>query len=468
MHDSQLEDRLRQALRAEADVLPFAVTIDDLDARLADRRRGRLTGRLSLLSAAAAAVVVVGVGALLLLDRGNVPPVGVSPSPSPSATASPSVQLAIFDELIAMADGDPIVLRGERIGDAAYGDDDLQTDVVGHVTTASDYLDVAWHCVGDGPITISWRDPSSGVILAATEHPTCSESAQVYTASVQAADAELAVTTSPRTSWRLVAYRPEAAPEPSPSRPIVSRIEDGTLLDERLVRTDSEAIPLALPDGTDNVLIAAACLGTGSYEVFDGLVTRIGTCTLQGTTTTIWDSIPTASLEMTFEIRNVGDATTAVAIYARDLATAPGIRFLTPDASVSAGGQATTGVIGCGLFFDLANGDNAVDDCGPGYPLIPPDRALVVDLGAELTLTIPGWTLSGLTGERIATDTLIETLGEGGTFVPLVDLDGGSSSVTFAAPPEAGDWTLRLGISATNAEGDRYGVPYYVRVIVED
>jgi hypothetical protein len=92
MHDVQLEDRLRRALRAEADSLPFTLTGDQLQIRLAARRRAAWNQRLTILAAAALAAVAVGVGAFLLTRQPEDAIVVVSPSPSgvPSPSVPPS------------------------------------------------------------------------------------------------------------------------------------------------------------------------------------------------------------------------------------------------------------------------------------------------------------------------------------------------------------------------------------------
>lgn len=86
MHDVQLEEQLRRALLAEADSLPFTLTSDTLEIRLAARRRTTFNHRLTLVMAAGLAVIAVGVGAYLL-NRETNETVPVSPSPTASAPA---------------------------------------------------------------------------------------------------------------------------------------------------------------------------------------------------------------------------------------------------------------------------------------------------------------------------------------------------------------------------------------------
>jgi hypothetical protein len=93
MHDSNLEDRLRSVLRAEGDGLSLTITTDELERRLALRRRARNGQRLSLMAAGLAAVAV---GSIFAMSNGwlrNTPVIGTdaSPSPAPATSPAPSV-----------------------------------------------------------------------------------------------------------------------------------------------------------------------------------------------------------------------------------------------------------------------------------------------------------------------------------------------------------------------------------------
>ncbi|MGK2851909.1 MAG: hypothetical protein ACSLFN_13475 [Candidatus Limnocylindrales bacterium] len=87
MHDSRLEDQLRNALRAEGDGQPLTITPAELERRLLLRRRARNSQRFSLV---AAAVAVVAIGSIVAIGNGwlGMPAVGVDPSPSPTASGS--------------------------------------------------------------------------------------------------------------------------------------------------------------------------------------------------------------------------------------------------------------------------------------------------------------------------------------------------------------------------------------------
>lgn len=92
MHDGQVEDRLRTALRAEGDTLPMTITADELERRLALRRRQR-TGRRAGLLAAAVAVVALGSALAAMTGWLGDDRVGASPEPSPivGPTVAPSM-----------------------------------------------------------------------------------------------------------------------------------------------------------------------------------------------------------------------------------------------------------------------------------------------------------------------------------------------------------------------------------------
>lgn len=85
MHDVRLEDQLRSILRAEADGVPLAIGPDELERRLALRRRARQGRRLCLV---AAAIAVVAIGSMVAITNGwlRLPTVAVEPTPSPVPT----------------------------------------------------------------------------------------------------------------------------------------------------------------------------------------------------------------------------------------------------------------------------------------------------------------------------------------------------------------------------------------------
>jgi len=106
MHDTRLEDQLRSALRADADGLPFTITADELERRLALRRRDRAGRRVGLLAAGVAAIAV---GSMVALSSGLLAPpnVAVAPSPQPTVSATPTPPTGTFPGGLAPIQGHP-------------------------------------------------------------------------------------------------------------------------------------------------------------------------------------------------------------------------------------------------------------------------------------------------------------------------------------------------------------------------
>ena len=86
MSDTRLEEKIRGALRADADGWPMTISEAELERRLTLRRRERSDHRRALVAAAA---LVVAVGSFLAIGGGwvRLPAVGVDATPSPAATA---------------------------------------------------------------------------------------------------------------------------------------------------------------------------------------------------------------------------------------------------------------------------------------------------------------------------------------------------------------------------------------------
>ena len=141
MHDQTLEGRLRAALQAEGDRVPFAITPAELERRLAERRRG-LGPMASLGLAAALGIGLLGLAGLAggWFERESA----VVPGPSSSATASdrttsplPSAGPTPSDEVVVLlpslddllAEHDPAtVVRAQAMGPAAGPAADARPD----------------------------------------------------------------------------------------------------------------------------------------------------------------------------------------------------------------------------------------------------------------------------------------------------------------------------------------------------
>jgi hypothetical protein len=124
VHDSQIEDRLRSVLRKEGDELTLNITAQELERRLALRRRERAGRRVSLL---AAGVAVLAIGGLVVAQNGWFgagPAVGGNPGPTAVAASAPP------DSAAPGASGSPTP------GPSALEDSDLGCSAVDPSATA--------------------------------------------------------------------------------------------------------------------------------------------------------------------------------------------------------------------------------------------------------------------------------------------------------------------------------------------
>lgn len=128
MHDGEVEDRVRKALRGEGDELPLTITPDELERRLALRRRERRGRRVSLVAAALAVVAVSSLtaatnGWLRLPNVGTGPEASATPESTKAATPKPTEAGLGCTTIEPNAnDQPPTIVLGASPGDSiAYG-----------------------------------------------------------------------------------------------------------------------------------------------------------------------------------------------------------------------------------------------------------------------------------------------------------------------------------------------------------
>jgi len=151
MHDTRLEERLHQVLRAEGDSLPLTLTAGQLEQRLRLRRSERANRRLILATAAALVVAVGAGGGFLLSNRGPTPPVAASPSPSAvpaSPVASPSYYLVPVDAIAPY-------LGWQTLGRLSGPDDDSKGSLIAQRPSEVTVLLISAACSGSGSLAIT-------------------------------------------------------------------------------------------------------------------------------------------------------------------------------------------------------------------------------------------------------------------------------------------------------------------------
>jgi hypothetical protein len=474
MHDVQLEDRLRSALRAEADDVPFTVTLDQLEWRLRARRGERFTRRSLSGLAAALVVAAVGVGAILLSSRVPTPPVGSSPSPSLGASASPHPSLASFGELHRSVGLESrILLRAERDADRPPVPATVATYRAGTVSGDGYYLAV-FHCVGSGPFKVSWLD-ASGRELTSGERDRCPASPEGLTGAGLPAEVTVSVTTSPGTSWRLIVVDPvpvDGSPSHEPSTPAPVTLlpppepaspypgwEPLHTLDSVGSNEPIHAFSMERRDDVRHLLVSVTCEGDGRLSITgSGLLESTVECP-------VGPDEPARNLvyiadEATIVVTVTASGTVGYSVLVEgnqaplDL---PAVRLGGPDGSAEMRA-------GCGISISLSWGYQASDSCGTTLPADPIEELALPPTGAA-TVRLDGWTITeaGAACGRIADGdpALFEAL-DGCSVQAAV----GDGDVVLSGLP-TGRWLVELTLGSENDVGDTFRGPFYAWIAVE-
>lgn len=461
--DPRLEARLREALHADGDALPLLIREQDV-LRARRRRRGRrLAVPASLLGAAAMVAILVAVGALRV---GEPTDVGATPSPSPSPSERP---LASYEELLGLiGPGATAALQGEGKTPGGAGGA-VETDLGTVLVTPT--LKLAVSCLG-GELTVALRangeDFGTHRIHCSLQRPFPSTVDPF--AATPAVEARVVVIAPKGMRWRIAVADPfESDPSPDPSTsqlPVFVRPSPGsgetplTWLEVGLGSPEMET-GLAVPDGTDEILVTGRCAGEGELRLEIDGVRGDYPCAAIGGEVFIPDNT-----WLDIRASATGSAYFAISIVARDLERVEGVAWIPPaltleGSPVSGTAASRTAYAGCGLSWQPASGGGFVDDCGPSWQ--PIGAALRVAPGTTVSLSLAnGWAIEDVAGSIAAQDQVLAR-GRNPESQPFV-LRKTADGFDFQAP-EPGDWSLRLTVSG-GKDGDRFRVPYYARVIV--
>ncbi len=411
MHDTELENRLRTALREEGDRLPFHVDVERLEAEVAVRRRARRAGRFGLLAAGIGIVAfgVATIGLNLLLPSNEVagtprPTPTVRPTTNPSSPPNVRGLVALEPQegatilsLIPPAESGTgvtrIVQRPESMTEATsisvdcLGDDPgpegTETDVV-TVSSGQDRYDAI--CLPDNEFTVT---------LPLTDRPTTTS------ISVPAGVAYTILAEAVPVPTELVELGPgmlnadEVEVEDSSDRtapdwsltPAIETRHIGTLGEAFSQHTAIVCLgpgvmtvglrePGAAPNAVPHASTAMACLGEPHLQQVS-----IG---LEG------------ELEVFVEV----DTRTAWHVQSSGVGTLP--EFTPPTLVMTSrlgdteiGGNPTPGYVGCGYTWDLDGTGSTGDQCGPPeWPDMTDHSFVIARPNGELRLRLdPGWTL---------------------------------------------------------------------------
>jgi hypothetical protein len=258
-----------------------------------------------------------------------------------------------------------------------------------------------------------------------------------------------------------------AAPDDEPE-PTAAPVEPGYTLIGDAAGTSAEGpttVSGDLPAATDTLEVRITCTGTGGLR----LVVDERPENLACEAPVVRSFAPRTALVTEVRIEPSGTLEYEVRVLALDVESLPGVGFIPPAATF--GGPDGAGVDayrGCGLRYTPATGTATIqDDCPPSWEPMPDDRVLVVGPDAEMTLELPdGWLITYLVPE-VALHAEILPSGRSPEIVTYADIDAfPSPSMGFFAPRTPGDYGIRLTVDGER-NGDRFSVPYYVRVRVE-
>lgn len=455
--DPRLEASLRKALHAEAESIPLLLREQDILRERRLRRGRRLAVPASLLGAAAVVAVLVATG---VLGRGDPTGVGASPSPSRSPSQHP---LASYEDLLSLiGPGAAAALQGEGETPSDAGEA-VETDLGSVLITPS--LRLAASCIG-GALTVVFR---TDVEELGTHRIGCSLQGPVAGsvdpfAATPAVEAHVVVIAPKGMRWRVAVADPFAGDPSASQGPVIERPSPGSgetpLVWMEVDVTKDGSAGVAVPPGTDEIVITGQCAGEGELALeIDGVLASYRCDPIDR------DVFVPDNTWLDIHASVTGSVLFSLQVSARDLEHVDGVAWIppvltlaAPQADGTAGSRA--GYAGCGLTWSPKNGRGFSDDCGPSWQ--PVGGALNLAPGTTVALSLAdGWAIEEVDG-AIAIQDQVLTSGRDPEIRPLA-LRKTTDGFAFGAPG-AGDWSIRLTITGER-RGDRFQVPYYARVL---
>ena len=491
MHDLNLEERLRSVLRTEGDSQSLTITTDELERRLALRRRARNGQRLSLI---AAGIAVLAVGTMVALSNGWLRTTNVatpqSPSPAPSASASaapsPSPDAVVSPSPAASSDPlaalpvlvkDPLsldVYMTESPGDPSSDITDLINWNFDGVRMEAREAGIEIVCLGDDA-RFEWGVDGRDI---ASEPVACDGTVQSFRFDVSAfqplfRDAMFLYAT-PRTAFRILINtfgslndpRPTALPSfatpPGPVLADVARTE-GVPGDGAHVAMQAGTVP---PRG--GYLVAMVCLGQGTARWSIGDVgerdfVAAGEVDCDGAAIG-FDSSEGVPLGET-QVWVTTDPANTWHIIVTDPFDGDAPAWIAPQLVMWAGSD-MEGAGAAGLSRCTSHGEGG-DSCAGPWSARDGAAQVIVPSHSEVTIRIQdGWRINQARITARERDKVrLDAFGSD----PEIDVayfEDGSDSVTLLLTGlKNGEWIVRVALNATKGS-DSFGGHYDIPVIV--
>lgn len=371
--DPRLEARLRTALHAEADSLPFTVRGDDLERARRGRRWRRLAAPASLLGAAAVVAILVASG---ILGRGEPGIVAASPSTSTGAERP----LVSYEILTGMLGIDPPALKAEHpVADQAGGRVKMDLGTIG----PGDSVEFAIHCLGGG-VDITFDDGGAKPDEWHTDCP-----ANPFTARLPGTETAYRITVGADAGvrWRVVMAEGHDVPSPTSgptTRELASYEDLAAYMSSTIEVLRNESTEDASPGtvefgevaGRFNLEVVLACTGTGEVSVSvrgGGATSPVGTWGCGGPGVILWTALEPALV------------TASQASLVVDAPEGTAWRMLVFDHSSALRGYPEVPALGFeSALLGTMGGTMAAGETAPvEAPVVVPGATLVVAFGCE-------------------------------------------------------------------------------------
>ena len=501
MHDNQIEDRLRSVLRREGDDLTLNITAQELERRLALRRRARAGRRLSLVAAGIAVIVIGGVVAAGNGWFGGAPVVGgkpvtsVAPVETPHQSFGPLATPLAGISPIAATLGRTQVLRIDPTAPQDRSSGTATSGATGPMVIGS------MSCIGAGTLNVTFNDRDETLPCG----DRLSLRANIWF-EVRGGAVNLKSVASGPVSFAILVEEPapgESAPtsssdtctplDPSSSGPSPAVVAGtvpgdslgygGTVIASRWNGVDSgtpgswdglPGEPDAISVGPDQTLeiTSDGCFADVNAEALLTVYaqppvpspTPVALKVVRGVGSRVVDIEPPATGGWTVRVR--------ATFVTRDGSTAWSeslyrvfVTFEAPKLTLSPAG-ASGGISADGNCpsFHLANGASASDQCGGPYEPITGIDPLVIARGSPVDMVLAdGWQLGQV--KVTAVDADLVAAGKNAPEYSVAFIDKGGPKVTTAVVLDPGSWIVRVSLNGSRGD-DTFGAWYDLPVTI--
>ena len=270
MHDGMIEERVRSALRADADALPLTITADELERRLALRRRDRANRRMGVLAAGIGAVAVGTVVALAVGPRG--PNVAATAQPSAVPTIAPSSPPSAGPGTLPTLVPSTSAVDSFRAGQRARAGSDTTPEmtVLDSVRMTAREVGIKFVCAGPDVADIAWGYPETAADAKAIadETVTCDATVREFRYDIASRqpliDDRLTVVASPQVAFEILVETFGFTSEPRPASLVPFAAPRGNILLDASAKTARAGEPVGTIPRRSYYRIAMACVGSGN------------------------------------------------------------------------------------------------------------------------------------------------------------------------------------------------------------